>query len=181
VRAAGAHVAKYFCGEHDDARLRVDGRVARAQPYQIRPEALPELAQLLVGQRLERRRVKRTLACRQGSQDGRLRHQRLAAPRRRGHNHALPAQQALHRAALELVHFEGKGVLQGGQRRRLAAVDQPPQDNLRQLSFQRLRLQGGQRRRLGAAFDQPPQDSLRRLAFQRLYRVGKLTLRSKTP
>ena len=56
-RAAVDHVAQHLGGHHHDGRVRVDRVVACEQADVLGTEPLAELAELLIGQRLDRRGV----------------------------------------------------------------------------------------------------------------------------
>ena len=100
------HVAQHL-GRHDhDGRVAVDRVVSREEPDAPGAVLAAQVPELLVGQRLERRRVEGLAAVLQGVGDRVLGHDRLAGPRRRGDEHRLAAVDRVERAALEGVEGE---------------------------------------------------------------------------
>ena len=106
ARAAVDHVAQDLGRHHDDGSVTVDAVVAGEEPDA--PGAMPanEIAELLVRQRLDRRRVERLAALRERERDGVLRDDRLARPCRRGDEHRLAVLERRDRPALEVVKLE---------------------------------------------------------------------------
>src|SRR5262249_8918452 len=68
-----------------------------------------ELAELLLGERTQRRRVDRRLAARERLEDAGLGHERLAGPRRYGDEHVLVGEDLLERLLLHRVRLEVLG------------------------------------------------------------------------
>ena len=110
VEAAGVeHVAEDLRGHHQEPPARVDLDVAGEDADDVFAEGPGEVAELLVGEGLQRRGVGQALAGLQGELDGELRHQRLARAGRRGHDDRLPGGDGAGRLHLEIV--EGKRIL----------------------------------------------------------------------
>ncbi len=106
VRVGVDHVAEHLRRHHDDSRIAVDHVVAGEEPDGIFAIHRPQVAELLVGQRLDRRRVEGSLAPAAGEGDRRLRNQRLACPGRCRHHHGGALFQVGDRLALERVRNE---------------------------------------------------------------------------
>ncbi|CAM5778486.1 hypothetical protein CPER28S_00197 [Cellulomonas persica] len=113
------HVAQDL-GRHDDDRgLGVHRRVAREQPHLVRAVAADQVGVLLVGQRLDRRRVERLAARDEREVHGELADDRLARPGRRRHEHPAAALERAARLDLEVVELEPD---QLAERRELTAL-----------------------------------------------------------
>jgi hypothetical protein len=100
------HVAEHLGGHHHHRGLAVDGVVAGEQADLGRPVAGHEVAELLVGQRLQRGGVERLAARPQGQPDRELPHHRLAGPGGRRDQRALAGGKREAAAALEVVQVE---------------------------------------------------------------------------
>jgi hypothetical protein len=100
------HVAQHLRGHHHDRSLAVDAVVAGEQPDARGTVPGDEVVVLLVGQRLDRRRVEALAALGQGEVDGELADNGLAGPRGRCHQHAEARLQRLAGAHLEVVEAE---------------------------------------------------------------------------
>ena len=99
VRAGVEHVAQHFGGHDDDRRVAVAGGVAGQQPDLVGAVAGGELGELLVGQRLDRRRVEALAAAAQRPVGGELADHRLPGAGRRGDQHAAALGQRAGRPA----------------------------------------------------------------------------------
>jgi hypothetical protein len=124
-RGAVDHVAQHLGGHHHHRRLAVDGVVAGEKPDPARSVGPDEVAVLLVGQGLERRRVERLASLRQRPLDGIFGHHRLARTGGGGHQHGTPGVEGVESLVLEGVereaagHFEGTApFVAGGERQR---------------------------------------------------------------
>ena len=106
ARAGVEHVAEHLGGHHDDRRLAVDHVVAGQQADVVGAVAPDQVVVLLVGQRLDRRRVERLAARLQRQVDGELTDDRLAGAGRRGDQDTAAALDLPARAHLEVVELE---------------------------------------------------------------------------
>ncbi len=113
------HVAQHLGGHHHHRRLTVDRVVAGEQPDVAGVVARHEVAELLVGEGLQRRGVEGLAAGAQGQPDGELPHHRLAGPGRRGHQGRAAAGKGEAALPLEVVQLErvagGELLDQGGR------------------------------------------------------------------
>ena len=100
------HVAQHLGGHHHHRRLAVDGVVAGQQADVGRPVAGHEVAELLVGERLQRGGVEGLAARAQRQPHRVLPHHRLAGAGRGGHQGAPAAGEREAAAALEVVQLE---------------------------------------------------------------------------
>ncbi len=100
------HVAQDLGGHDDDGRLAIDGVVAGEEPDVARAVAIDEVGELLVGQRLDRRRVEALAAGGQRDVDSELADQRLAGPCGRGDEHAVTGLDRFTCVHLEWVERE---------------------------------------------------------------------------
>src|SRR5262249_18634723 len=83
--------------------------VARREPDLVGAEIGLELAELLLGERAQRRRVHRGLPLRQRLEDRRLGDERLARSRRHGDEHALAREDVPQRPLLRRVRLQARG------------------------------------------------------------------------
>jgi hypothetical protein len=121
------HVAQHLGGHHHHRRLAVDGVVAGQQADLRRTVAGHEVAELLVGERLQRGGVERLAAGPQRQPHGELPHHRLAGAGRGRHQRAAAAGERQAASALEVVELEG--VAAGEllhQRPQVAGLARPP-------------------------------------------------------
>ncbi len=100
------HVAQHLGRHHDDRRVAVDGVVAGEQADAADAVALAQVAELLVRQRLERRRVERPPAVAAGRLDAVLGDHGLAAPGRGGDDDVVAGVEGVERLELEVVERE---------------------------------------------------------------------------
>ena len=100
------HVAQHLGGHDHHLRVAVDGGVAGEQPDGGLPVPLDEVGVLLVGQRLDRRRVEALAALGQREVHRELADHRLARAGRCADEHAVPAFQRRARPELEVVELE---------------------------------------------------------------------------
>jgi hypothetical protein len=110
------HVAEDLGGHHHDPRLPVEAEVAGEQPHVGVTELVAEVAQLLVGEGLERRCVEHLAAMGQGAVDGVLTHQGLARAGGGAHHHGMALVQGVDRLVLKGIEREGEQLLQGRHR-----------------------------------------------------------------
>src|SRR5437773_283042 len=101
-------VPQNFRGHHEHLRLRIHLHVAGEDADLVGAVGAGEVVELLVRERLERRRVGDAPAGLERALDRVLRHQRLAAPRRRRHDHRLIRLDGADRFDLEVIEGEGK-------------------------------------------------------------------------
>eukprot|EP00327_Prymnesium_parvum_P037741 CAMPEP_0195632606 /NCGR_PEP_ID=MMETSP0815-20121206/21690_1 /TAXON_ID=97485 /ORGANISM="Prymnesium parvum, Strain Texoma1" /LENGTH=149 /DNA_ID=CAMNT_0040774189 /DNA_START=110 /DNA_END=556 /DNA_ORIENTATION=- len=87
------HVAEDFGGHHQNLRVAADRHVAREQAHPFAPELPLEVAELLVGERLERRGVDDDTPPAEREVAGQLTHDGLARAGRAAHDDVLPAVQ----------------------------------------------------------------------------------------
>jgi hypothetical protein len=106
------HVAQHLGGHHHHRGLAVDRVVAGEQADVVVAERPAEVAELLVRQRLQGRRVEDLAALGPGPGDGVLRDQRLARPGRRGDEDGLAVVEGVERPPLEGVEREAPGGLE---------------------------------------------------------------------
>ena len=126
------HVAQHLGRHHDDARARVDVRVAREQPYLARSVLGDELRVLLVAERLHGRRVEDLrLRLEHREEHAELGHDRLARTRGGGDEHAATFLERLARGKLERVEVYRETVAEGAQ------SGKPPQGARCRVSFGR--------------------------------------------
>ena len=109
------HVAQHLGGHHHHLRVAVDGGVAGEQPDGGLPVPLDEVGVLLVGQRLDRRRVEALAALGQREVHRELADHGLARAGRRAHEHAVPVLQRRARPELEVVELERQSAGELGQ------------------------------------------------------------------
>ena len=133
VRARQEHVAQDLGGHHDHGGTRLHGRIPRQEPDVVLAVGGDELAVLLVGEGLERRRVEGLAPRRQGAVHGVGRHEGLARPRRCRDEHGLPAVERIEGLALEVVERERQAGLELRRPGRL--LDGPPEGRQRPNSF----------------------------------------------
>ena len=105
-RAGVDHVAQHLGRHHDDRGVAVDGVVAGQQADPAGAVALAEVAELLVGERLQRCRVERPPAVPAGRLDAVLGDHRLAAAGRRGDDDVVSGVERVERLELEVVERE---------------------------------------------------------------------------
>ena len=106
VAALVQHVAQHLGRHDDDRRLTVDRVVPGQQPHPIGPVGGHEIAELLVGQRLERRGVEAFASRVQRPFERELRDHRLARARGGGHQHRGPLGLGIDRLPLEGIQRE---------------------------------------------------------------------------
>ena len=111
------HVAEHFGGHHHDRSVTVDRVVAGEQPHVLVAELVAEIAQLLVGERLERRGVENLLAMSQGAVDRVFAHQRLAGAGGGAHHHGMALVEGVDGLELEAVEREGEQLIERRHRR----------------------------------------------------------------
>ena len=116
------HVAQHLGGHHHHLGVAVHGGVAGEQPDGGLPVPLDEVGVLLVGQRLDRRRVEALPALGQREVHRELADHGLARPGRRADEHAVPLLQRLARPPLEIVERERQQRGEFGQPRVRGAV-----------------------------------------------------------
>jgi hypothetical protein len=120
VRAIGIHhVAQHLGGHHHDRGGAVDRVVTGQQAHGVVAMSPAEVAELLVGQRLERSGVDGAPAHGPGPGDGGLGDHRLARPGGCRHDDGSPAIDGVGRFDLESIRGEGKAreIRAGGHRR----------------------------------------------------------------
>ncbi len=100
------HVPQDLGGHHDHRRLAVHAVVAGEQPDLVLAVAGHEVVELLVGQRLDRRRVERLAPGREREVDRELADDRLAGAGGRGHQDPAPVLDLLAGPDLEVVERE---------------------------------------------------------------------------
>ena len=100
------HVAQHLGGHHHDRSLAVDRVVAGQQSHVGRAEPGGEVVELLVGQRLDRRRVEALAARGQREVYGELTHDRLAGAGRGRDEHGAPGLELTAGPDLEVVERE---------------------------------------------------------------------------
>ena len=107
---AGAveHVAKYFGGHHHHGGVAVDGEIAGQQPDIFVAKLLAKIAQLLVGERLQRSGIKHPLAVGDRPVDGVFAYQGFAGAGGGAHHHRPIGIKSIYRLALKIVEGEGK-------------------------------------------------------------------------
>ena len=128
------HVAQDLGGHDDDRRPGAQRGVPGQEPDVVLAVGGDELAVLLVGERLEGRRVEGLAAGAQRTVDGVGRDQRLARPGRSGHEHRVAGVEGPERLVLEVVEGEGQvglerrrpGRLLDGPRGRASTPEQLP-------------------------------------------------------
>ncbi|MEZ5203894.1 MAG: hypothetical protein R2701_05820 [Acidimicrobiales bacterium] len=101
------HVAEHLGGHHDDRSVRTDGVVAREQPHLVGAEAMAQVGELLVGERLDRGGVEGSSPAGQRAIDRVVGHHGLACPRRRRDQHVAVGVDGRVGLALEPVELEG--------------------------------------------------------------------------
>ena len=106
------HVAQDLRGHDAQGGLVPDHLIAGDQAHLLLAERRHVVAVLLVAQRLDRRRVDHLAARLQPLLDDHVRHQRLARPRGRRHQHRMPSLQVVERVRLETVQLQS-AVLHG--------------------------------------------------------------------
>ena len=111
LRARVEHVPQHLGGHHDHRGVGVDAVVAGEQADLVRAVAADQVGVLLVGQRLDGRRVEALAALLEGEVDGELADDRLARPGGRGDQHALARLERL--AGLDLEGVEPEVVALG--------------------------------------------------------------------
>ena len=111
------HVAEDLRRHDEDAAVGVDLHVAGEDADGVGAERAGEVAELLVGERLERRRVGDALAGLERGLDGELGNERLAGPGGSRDDHGLSGSDGATRLDLEVV--ERKRIA------RLEALEQP--------------------------------------------------------
>ncbi len=104
--AAVDHVAQDLGRHHHDRGVAVDHVVAGEQPDRLDPVALPEVAELLVRQRLQRRRVEGPATLAAGRPDAVLGDDRLAAAGRGGDDDVAAGVERIDGVELEAVERE---------------------------------------------------------------------------
>ena len=112
ARPGVEHVAQHLGGHHDHRCLAVDHVVAGQQADLVGAVALHQVVVLLVGQRLDRRRVERLAPGLQRQVDGELAHDRLAGPGRGSDEHAASVLDLPAGAELEVVELEAVEALE---------------------------------------------------------------------
>ena len=78
IRFGIQHVAEDLCGHHHDRSLSIHTQITGHQTNVLVAKLLPEIAELLIGESLQRSCVKDLLAMGQGAINGVLTHQRFA-------------------------------------------------------------------------------------------------------
>ena len=122
-RARVEHVAQDLGGHDDHGCVAVDRRVAREQADLVGAVAADQVRVLLVGERLDGRRVERLAARREREVDRELPDHGLARAGRRGDQHAAAPLERLARVDLEVVEREAQQLAELAE---LAAVDLGP-------------------------------------------------------
>ena len=107
------HVAEDLGGHHHDAGLAVEAQVAGEQAHVLGAELVAEIAQLLIGEGLERRCVEHLAPMGQGPVNGVLAHQGLAGAGGGAHHHRMADVQGIDRLQLEGIEREGEELAQG--------------------------------------------------------------------
>ena len=97
------HVAEDLGGHHHHLGLPVEAHITGEQPHPLGAKLLAEIAQLLVGERLQRRGVKNLLAMGQGPVDGVFAHQGLARTSGRTHHNRMALLEGVDRLQLEII------------------------------------------------------------------------------
>ncbi len=115
------HVAQHLRRHHDRRGITVDGVVAGQQPDFAGAIAVGEVAELLVRERLQRRRVKRPSAAPAHHLDAVLGDDRLAAAGRGGNDDVAAGVDGVDRFELKPVELER--IIRQHRRLRLAHVD----------------------------------------------------------
>ncbi len=105
-RAAVDHVAQDLGGHHDDGGVTVDRVVPGQQAHVVLAVHGDEVTELLVRERLDRRRVERPLPREASEVDAVLRHDGLAAPGRHRNDHVLATIERIERIDLESIDAE---------------------------------------------------------------------------
>ncbi len=100
------HVAQHLGGHHHDRSVAVDGVVAGQEADVLGAVPPGEVSELLVGERLDRRRVEALAAVGQRQVDGELPYQRLAGASGRRDEDSAAGEERLTRAQLESVERE---------------------------------------------------------------------------
>ena len=100
------HVSQDLGRHHYDGRVAVDDVVAGQQPHAARAVLPNEIAELLVRQRLERRRVERLATLGERLRDRVLGHDRLSGTCRCGDEHGPAGVERVERALLEIIERE---------------------------------------------------------------------------
>src|ERR1700733_14592098 len=118
-RARVQHVAQDLGGHHDDGGVAVDGVVPGEQADRVGVVAPDQVVVLLVGERLDRRRVEALLVLRQREVDGVLADDGLARPGGGRDEDTVPVRQRgaggnLERVEVEVVELTEAGELRGG-------------------------------------------------------------------
>ncbi len=126
VRAGVEHVAQHLGGHHHDRGVPVDRVVAGEQADLVRPVLLDQVVVLLVGQRLDRRRVEALAPLGQREMDRELAHHRLASPGRSAHQHPTALLQGLAGVPLERVELEAQPLDEVAEGRHAGVLLGPP-------------------------------------------------------
>ena len=100
------HVAQHLGGHDDHRGVGVDHPVPGHEAHLPGAQGGTQVAELLVGEGLDRGRVEGAPVGLQGPGDGMFAHDRLSGTGRRRHEHVLPVVDGLHRLALEAVQGE---------------------------------------------------------------------------
>jgi len=126
-------VAKDLGGHDHQGSAVVDGVLSGDQTHVGGTVAVGEVVELLIGERLQRRRVDdprvgpaHAIRGEQASPHRVFRHQRLAAAGGGGHQHPCGPLQLLDRLPLECIQGEGQRGFEGGHRRLDLAVVASP-------------------------------------------------------
>ncbi len=97
------HVSKHFGGHHHDLSVSVDGVVTGQQTDPLGSEAVAEVAELLVRERLYRCRVERAQPLAGSGIDGVVGNERLSRPCRSRDQHGSAIVEGVEREALEPI------------------------------------------------------------------------------
>ena len=114
ARAFEQHVAVDLGRHDDDGRGGILDDIAGQQANLADTVALAQVAELLIGERLDRRGIDSALPGPARLPDSELRHDRFAIPRRSGNQHRAPRRQVFRGLDLEWVEREWLGCQKGG-------------------------------------------------------------------
>ncbi|WVZ10148.1 hypothetical protein V8G54_014678 [Vigna mungo] len=106
------HVAQYLRGHNQNLSILVHSRITRKKANITVTKSLTEFPKLLIGQRLERRRVEYSPSPSNRSHRRRFRNQRLPAARRSRNHYRGASQKRQYRLPLKLVDTK---IVDGGQ------------------------------------------------------------------